>query len=200
VPLLFDKEKWSKAFGKELTPILGDALHAGGIDVYPDFEVDTPRANDSLRNAYNRITTIPGNRWDDLRESLTEGITAGETVRELRDRVQIFQDRDVSETAEDGSRRLSGAERIARTETSGAYNTGHYEGGVQNPDIVGGEWIGTPDDRIRESHAEVSGERRLIGETFSNGLLYPGEAGAPEEEVINCRCTYAPLDAEEMAA
>lgn len=109
-------------------------------------------------------------------------------MRDLTDRVKEFQDEDST----------YGAERIARTETSAAYNTGKYEGGAQNPDIVGGEWIGVLDNRIRESHAEMHGTRALIGEPFGNGLLYPGDPNGPPEEVINCRCTYNPLDAEEM--
>ena len=49
-------------------------------------------------------------------------------------------------------------------------------------------WDSSHDSRVRPSHQRVSGERREIGEKFSNGLLYPGEPGGAWDEVANCRC------------
>lgn len=42
--------------------------------------------------------------------------------------------------------------------------------------------------RPREWHLEMDGETRDLNKPFSNGLMMPGEAGAPAEEVINCHC------------
>lgn len=49
-------------------------------------------------------------------------------------------------------------------------------------------WDASLDAKTRESHMRVDGEIRELNEKFSNGLMYPGEAGGEPEEVINCRC------------
>lgn len=50
-------------------------------------------------------------------------------------------------------------------------------------------WMTCNDERVRESHigCEADGEIPMDA-TFSNGLLYPGQEGAPPSEVCNCRC------------
>ncbi len=50
------------------------------------------------------------------------------------------------------------------------------------------QWDGTLDKRTRPSHKKVDGEIRELEETFSNGLLHPGDPNGRAEEVINCRC------------
>lgn len=40
----------------------------------------------------------------------------------------------------------------------------------------------------RDWHVRMDGEEREMEEPFSNGLMYPGQSGAPAEEVINCHC------------
>jgi uncharacterized protein with gpF-like domain len=54
------------------------------------------------------------------------------------------------------------------------------------------QWIAADDDRTRESHVEVDREIIRIGDTYSNGLQYPGDTSGPIEEWINCRCSNAP--------
>lgn len=51
------------------------------------------------------------------------------------------------------------------------------------------EWLATLDARTRHSHRQLGGERREVGEKFSNGCRYPGDPQAPYAEVCNCRCT-----------
>ena len=58
---------------------------------------------------------------------------------------------------------------------------------ARGADIVK-EWSATLDGKTRDSHMLVDGEVREIEDRFSNGLLYPCEAGQAAAEVINCRC------------
>lgn len=51
------------------------------------------------------------------------------------------------------------------------------------------QWDAALDGRTRPSHAAIDGEIREIEESFSNGLMYPGDPSGPAAEVINCRCT-----------
>ena len=51
-------------------------------------------------------------------------------------------------------------------------------------------WIATLDDRTRHSHRYMDGERRPVGEAFSNGCMYPADPACEDPaEVYNCRCT-----------
>jgi SPP1 gp7 family putative phage head morphogenesis protein len=86
------------------------------------------------------------------------------------------------------------AYRIARTEAQNALGFSQYEAGKQAEEILGqkliGEWWTSLDDRVRDSHAALHGERAPLGKAFSNGLLYAGEYTQTEKkgDNINCRC------------
>lgn len=82
--------------------------------------------------------------------------------------------------------------RNARTAITSAQNGGRMDGykrlaemGVQ----MQKEWIATLDERTRNSHRDMDGERVPYDKTFSNGLMFPGDPSGPGREVWNCRCT-----------
>lgn len=53
------------------------------------------------------------------------------------------------------------------------------------------EWNTMHDDRVRDTHADVDGQLRRMGEPFNVGgasLMHPGDPGGPASEVVNCRC------------
>lgn len=83
------------------------------------------------------------------------------------------------------------AMRIARTEghriQERATMDAHVKAKSKGADIVK-VWSAALDSRTRDSHRDVDGEIREVEETFSNGLLYPGDPNGKPEEVINCRC------------
>ena len=84
------------------------------------------------------------------------------------------------------------AKRIARTEIHNAHNNAvmkTYE--ALNVEYT--QWVAADDDRTRESHAEINGEIIRMGDTYSNGLAYPGDTSGDIEEWINCRCSNAPF-------
>lgn len=90
-------------------------------------------------------------------------------------------------------------EAIARTETMAALHEGQQEATeqmiaskkVDASDVVG-IWHATLDDRTRESHAEMEGQERAMGDMFETGdgnfLEYPGDPDGEPAEIINCRC------------
>lgn len=86
------------------------------------------------------------------------------------------------------------AYRIARTEAQNALGFAHYAAGEKAQEILGqtlyGEWVTSNDDRVRDSHAAVHGEKVKLGESFSNGLKYAGEYtnATDSKDNINCRC------------
>jgi len=94
------------------------------------------------------------------------------------------------------------SEMIARTEALRAVHAGSQEmyrqailSGDLDADTLLQQWIIAGDNRVRSSHAAMSGQRRPIGEPFlsgnGNSLRFPGDPNAPASDTINCRCTLS---------
>lgn len=180
--LRFDWEKEDEELKKLTEGVLLEAIERGvdfGRTVAGDLGVDEEVLGSAMRSYLivraDKITMINSTVRRQLSESLREGIINGETIDELANRV-----RDIYNMA--GNR----AKMIARTETTGAVNGGAFlyyrEGGIRKK-----RWITALDEAVRESHQALHGEIRMMEESFSNGLKFPGDDGPPEE-VINCRC------------
>lgn len=116
-----------------------------------------------------------------LRESLRQGLDAGETPNQLAERV-----RSVITEAYSGQARV-----VARTETGAAFEGARFES-MKAEGVTRHEWLSARDERVRESH-QIDGEDVVIGQPFSNGLVRPHAPGAPAGEVINCRCVTLPI-------
>lgn len=81
--------------------------------------------------------------------------------------------------------------RASRTAMTGAHGAGTQAGFEQAEEQgieLEKEWMSAFDDRTRDSHAEMDGERVPVDQPFSNGLMFPGDPNGPPEEVWNCRC------------
>ena len=90
------------------------------------------------------------------------------------------------------------AKRIARTEIHNSHNTAVMDT-YNDLGVEFTMWITSHDDRVRglkptdtADHVELDGEIIRLGDTYSNGLRYPGDTDGPIEEWINCRCANAP--------
>lgn len=134
-----------------------------------------------LNTRLNMVKGMNETIYSSLKTDIFEGIKAGESIAEISTRVK-----DVYNTTTNRSR------VIARTETaslmSGTTNDVYKSEGVTKK-----EWIATVDGETRDSHIQVDGEVRAMGQMFSNGLEYPGDPSGSPEEVINCRCALAPV-------
>lgn len=57
------------------------------------------------------------------------------------------------------------------------------------------EWHTVGDDRVRDSHADMAGQKRDLDTPFTSGagvdLMYPGDPDAPAKETAGCRCSVA---------
>lgn len=90
------------------------------------------------------------------------------------------------------------AERIARTETTLAANYGITEG-YKASGITEHEWLTITDGSERDTHHALDGSVAKVGDYFVDrrgnvtALKFPGDPGAPVGEVVNCRCTTAPV-------
>jgi|SRR5882757_177420 len=134
-------------------------------------KISNHHAQNLMETARNRMVNVGNDVWEVARNSLVDGLKAGEGVDKLRDRI-------VASTNIAAPR----AGVVARTEISHAMNQGTLQQmkAINVPTMMK-EWIATNDDRTRPEHAEVNGEKIGISDAFSIGEE-PGDA-------VNCRCT-----------
>jgi hypothetical protein len=100
-----------------------------------------------------------------------------------------------------GESAIRRSQTIARTEVLGAVSLGQAAAAEDAMEVIPGMekmWITAGDDRVRDSHSELDGERIPMNEEFKSGLSYPRDPEASASETINCRCTWLmiPPDAD----
>lgn len=136
------------------------------------FDVQNPFLGDWLdKQSLELAGNVSQTTVDNLQDTLSEGIQAGESVPDLRGRVQG--------TFKDAGR--TRANMIARTEANKAANGASWTQ-AQNSGVVKTKtWLATMDDRTRPEHLAMNGETVPVDEAFSNGSMFPDD--------IQCRCT-----------
>ena len=154
-----------------------------------------------LSTVSNRCKDMPDSVFSQIRTALSEGIDAGEDAASLAVRVREHLDMGLEGGRDAWNTRAS---RIARTETTGAYNASTLEAARIEQDETGTVmhkvWVATTDARTRDSHFAADGQRVGLDEPFLIGgtrLSYPGDPNAPAAEIVNCRCTILELAADE---
>ena len=131
-----------------------------------------------IRNAYRdlQVRTVA-----DISRHIANGVPYNKIARDMANNMNVTP----------FSKAFSKAMTIVRTEGGRIKSEAEYQvqlaAKARGADIVK-QWDATLDGRTRDSHRQVDGESREIEERFSNGLLYPCEAGQAAAEVINCRC------------
>lgn len=141
-----------------------------------------PKSKTAQQIAEGRIK-----KWEQrqIQSTCLQGILQGESVVDIAERISSITKQDAKATI-----------RYARTMTTGAENAGRIDSykRAENMGIeIEQQWLATLDDRTREEHREMDGERVKIGEKFSNGCEYPGDPSGDPETIWNCRCTLVPM-------
>ncbi len=143
-------------------------------------------AGDRIKGLVNETTKAQ------LRETLIEGIRAGEDGRAMRNRVLDLFD-NISD---------SRAENIARTESLRSSNWATTEAYRVSGVVQRRKWVATPDGRTRDSHRALNGKVVGINERFRIGDDegdHPGAFGKAENS-CNCRCTTTAVIDEPKSA
>lgn len=162
-----------------------------GFDVFDTFTADLIR-QEALSNATQIEDTIK----DRLKNELLEGAENGEAIADIVERIQT-----VKESFTD-----SHAELVARTETLSASRKGS-QALAESTDLVGGkEWLATDDSRTREWHRTMDGTVIEKDSQFTVPKVsdsqpdnYPRTARVVgEDQPFNCRCSQAPVLAEDL--
>lgn len=151
-----------------------------------NFDLHDPRVDSLLRARIQRFAEyLPDATYERLKESLQEGIAAGENSRDLARRVEEGMDREVSN-----------ASTIARTEILPCYHEGQVEGMRQSGVVEGKEWLSAFTPTSREDHVTASLQVVGLDEPFSVGgelLMYPGDPSGSASNIINCLCDVLPV-------
>jgi len=131
----------------------------------------------------NKIRGVNQTTFDALRDSLIEGVEAGEGMGEIRDRVtSIF-------SQATGFR----AETIARTEVASAQNYGRLTE-MEQQKVQRKMWISVFNNS-RDDHMEADGQVVNVDEPFDVGgerLMHPGDPSGSAAQTINCQCSASP--------
>jgi SPP1 gp7 family putative phage head morphogenesis protein len=194
--LVFDLGSWLEEFLRGMSEVSRNAMLQAGLEMWEhELDRDDPLEHPStevmvaLQKRQNLLAKTGTEIWNEVRESIADGIEAGDSIEQISKRVR--------ESFNGISKRRSKA--IAVTETAAAYETGRAltmrEAGVEFK-----EWLTNQDERVRISHWDVDGQRVKIDEPFilGNGveLQFPAASGGPAEEVINCRCIHLAVGEE----
>lgn len=195
---VFDAPYW-----EERTRVVSTALYESTVesaltqvDAAFDiaFDIDNPAAVKFIETRASKLAgQITATTRDAIKDQLAAGAKGGEGIPDLASRIkdlftQTYRHR---------------AETVARTEVISAYNgSARLAIDAQDADTVGGmEWISTADDRTRDAHADADGTIIGVGESFSidgEDLEYPGDPNGSPDNIINCRCTIAPVTPADM--
>ncbi len=119
-----------------------------------------------------------------LRDELSEGVGAGESIGEIGDRVsKVFDEARGFRT-----------ETISRTEVGSSLNFGRNEE-MTEQGVEKKMWLAIFSN-TRDDHAEASGQVVKIDESFEVGgesLEYPQDPSGSAGNVINCQCSVSPV-------
>lgn len=115
---------------------------------------------------------------------ITQAILQGEALPKVAKRLQTVTDMN-----------KASAVRNARTAVTGAQNAGRSESYEYAQSIgirLQKEWVATLDDRTRDEHRALDGQKVDIDEPFivdGQEIMYPGDPAAEGYLVYGCRCT-----------
>ena len=190
--VLFDLEGGKDVLGKAGMPIFEDSMEKGGkralatIGTGTSFDITNPRAQDILNGRNQRFKThIAEQYWFNMKDSLTEGMQTGETIKQLTERVE-----------HEMGKAVNNAQTIARTEVLPSYHEGQMEGMEQSGVVEKKEWMSAFADNSRDEHLGADGQIVTLDGYFEVGgeyLRYPGDPSGSASNIINCLCDMLPV-------
>ena len=124
-----------------------------------------------------KVTNITKTTKDILNKIIVRGQESGTNIKDI---------------AKEITQKVKGMEKkramiIARTETATTATT-TYHNGLEQAGLEKTWWHVGGGKTDRESHLKCDKETIPANETFSCGLKYPHQLGAPASEIINCHC------------
>lgn len=198
---LWDSDESEQDLAKRLTPPMTHVAVTAGDRAIADlglsisFDVQHPGVVTRLREQVTKVVgLVDETTRDQVRATLTDGLDAGEGIPQLSDRITGVFD------AAKGRR----AQTIARTETNGAASLGTEQAWIQTGVVTGKRWISAGDERTRQppdskyDHIKPGAVPEIVPveamfTMTGERLRYPGDYNGAAGNIINCRCTMAPV-------
>ena len=170
----------------KLKPLLLTDYQFGGAQLaqevgIADLKLPPTDALAFLAKRTSTIKDINATTFQKLKDSLADGLNAGESYNELADRVKS-----VYGTSDER------AATIALTETNVAINSGRDKA-MRLAKVERKGWQTSRLETTRQSHLANESHSKAnngigIDEVWPNGCSFPGDPGGEPGETINCRC------------
>ncbi|MFF4943722.1 phage portal protein [Streptomyces rubiginosohelvolus] len=177
---LFDGAYWRRATAAALRPFVERAWRRGSVSISPSFDLDEPDVAAALADRIDELAgQVTATTEQVLRSQLlAHGVAEGESVPELRARIQrVFTNL--------GDYR---ATMIARTETVGGYSQASFLAALDQG-AVRKTWVSTDDKRTRRTHRAAQGSTVAMNRRFElTQSRWPADPAAPANQSIQCRC------------
>jgi len=184
--VLFDLAAGKLRLNKLLKGPLTQSVEASVKELGEEIGAEDPwtmEADEVLRTfeaRQNKINGAAETAWNEIKQTLQEGMDAGESNAKLANRIR--------ETFDGISKER--AKTIANTEVAAAYGVGRQEA-MKGNGVKYKEWLTAGDDKVRAMHVRANGQQVPIDEPFEvdgEKLMHPGDPDGKAENVINCRC------------
>lgn len=190
VDLIFDMHGFGTALHTELSAPTRSVLKTAAEELLAEvghedpWELPPKKVTDYIAGRTQPVQGVGGTVRRQLNTALEEGIQAGETTKQLADRVRgVFNDLNQGE-----------AKRIALTETNGAYNYSRHET-MLGVGIEYKAWLSSHGPNVRPAHEAAENyyidSPIPVDEPFFVGgedLMYPGDPNGSPGNIINCQC------------
>lgn len=177
---LFDPGYWRRRTSAVLRPFVERAWKRGGASITGSFDLDEPDVAEQLDARMEELAgQVTATTEQVLRSQiLAHGVAEGESVPELRARIQqVFTN--LSDYR---------ATMIARTETVGGYNAASFLAAL-DAGATRKTWLATNDQRTRETHRQANGKSAPMNKRFElTKSRWPADPTAPAAQSIQCRC------------
>jgi HK97 family phage portal protein len=137
---------------------------------------------------YLNETTLEDVFWT-IEQSIKKGKDLDGIANDLREKF--------SNVEQIGARAMT----IARTESMIAVSLGQAASMKDAATVVPNlkkMWLTANDDRVRDSHEALNGDVVDWDQAFDNGLFFPRDPQGEAGDIINCRCTWVTLPADQM--
>jgi SPP1 gp7 family putative phage head morphogenesis protein len=198
--LNFNVDKFAQAFDDSMGKAIRFNLKKAALEFVKElpgdnaWELPDARTSVYLSERENLLADVPDEIHATIQRELDAGMQAGESKDELSARIRASFN-----TINKGR-----ADVIAQTETGGAYSFARNEG-MKDTGVPLKRWVASPDDSVRPTHVEASGQVVAVDQPFEVGgfkLMFPCDStlGAPAAETVNCHCVVLPEFRDEKAA
>jgi SPP1 gp7 family putative phage head morphogenesis protein len=133
-----------------------------------------------------KIDVALDKRWNQQKISgeIAQAILTGDPIERIADRLQTVTDMNRNSAIRNARTAITGAENAGRVESY------HYAESIGI--TLQKEWLATLDDRTRDEHRDLDGQRVDVDEPFRVGgdeIMFPGDPDAEGYLVYGCRCT-----------